>query len=130
MLKKHAIENMADIDKKIRQALSAEDEKLFEDFGEEKTVFELMAMSFQGRMHNFMIIAWVAMFAVFGLAIYSATQYFSTQEVLDRITWAVGFLVSMQFLMGMKIWYWLELSKLATLRDIRRLELRVALHDE
>ncbi len=121
---------MADIDKKIRQALSAEDEKLFEDFGEEKTVFELMAMSFQGRMHNFMIIAWVAMFAVFGLAIYSATQYFSTQEVLDRITWAVGFLVSMQFLMGMKIWYWLELSKLATLRDIRRLELRVALHDE
>lgn len=116
---------MANIDDKIRQALTAEDRALMESLGDEQTVFELIGKSFRGKMKTFIVIAWVAMFAMFSFSIFSLVQLLGATEIAAKINWAVAFIVSMQFLGGMKMWYFLELNKLASARDIRRLELRM-----
>jgi hypothetical protein len=116
---------MNEIDEKIRQALSAEDRALMDEIEEEQTFFDLIGNSFRGKMKTFMVIAWIAMFAMFGLAVYSLVTFLAASEISTKINWGVSFIVSMQFLAGMKIWYFLELSKLAAARDIRRLELRI-----
>ena len=116
---------MTDIDEKIRQALTAEDRALMETIGDEQTVFNLIGKSFRGKMKMFMVIAWVAMFAMFCFAIFSVIQFLAATEISTKLNWGVAFIVSTQFLGGMKMWYFLELNKLASARDIRRLELRM-----
>ncbi|MBT8403197.1 MAG: hypothetical protein KJP18_05015 [Gemmatimonadetes bacterium] len=116
---------MTDIDDRIRQALSAEDRALMDAIGDEQTIFDLIGRSFRGRMKALMVIAWVAMFAMFAFAVLSAVQLLAAPDVDSRINWAVALVVSTQFLLGMKMWYFLELNRLATARDIRRLELRM-----
>lgn len=116
---------MTDIDERIRQALSAEDHDLMKALGDEETVFHLIGRSFRGRMKGLMAVAWVAMFAMFAFAIWSAVQLLGATDIGSRINWAVALIVSTQFLGGMKMWYFMELNKLAAARDIRRLELRI-----
>ncbi|NNF39634.1 MAG: hypothetical protein HKN71_13265 [Gemmatimonadetes bacterium] len=116
---------MTDIDEKIRQALSAEDRAIMDAIGDEQTVFDLIGRSFRGRMRSFMVIAWVAMLAMFVVAVWSAVQFLTATEINAKINWAVALVLSAQLLGGMKMWYFLELNKLAAARDIRRLELRM-----
>ncbi len=116
---------MTDIDDRIRQALTAEDRALMETLGDEQSLFNLIGRSFQGRMKMFMVVAWLAMFAMFVFAVWSVIQFLGATELGTKINWGVAFIVSTQFLGGMKMWYFLELNKLASARDIRRLELRM-----
>lgn len=116
---------MSDIDDQIRRALAAEDNTLPGAMEEPQSVFELIGRSFRGRMKVLMVIAWLAMFAWFGFALFSLFQLLTATEVGTKINWCVGVVVSTQFLAGMKTWYFLELTKLASARDIRRLELRM-----
>ena len=51
--------------------------------------------------------------------------FLGATDLGTKINWGVAFIVSTQFLGGMKMWYFLELNKLASARDIRRLELRM-----
>ena len=116
---------MTDIDDRIRQARTAEDRALIESIGDEQTLFDLIGKSFRGRMKAFMVVAWVAMFAMFVFAVWSVIQFLGATDLGTKINWGVAFIVSTQFLGGMKMWYFLELNKLASARDIRRLELRM-----
>ena len=116
---------MSDIDDQIRRALAAEDNTLLRAIEEPQSIFDLIGRSFRGRMKALMVIAWLAMFACFGFALFSLFQLLSATEVGTKINWCVGVIVSTQFLAGMKTWYFLELTKLASARDIRRLELRM-----
>lgn len=116
---------MTDIDEKIRQALTAEDRALMATIGDEQTIFNLIGKSFQGRMKLLTAVAWVAMLAMFVFAVFSVTQFLAATDLGTKMNWGVAVIVSTQFLGGMKMWYFLELNKLATARDIRRLELRM-----
>lgn len=116
---------MTNIDERIRQALTAEDKALMESMGEEQTVFSLIGKSFRGKMKTLTVVSWVAMFAMFIFVIYSLTQFVGAADISEKLNRGVAFIVSIQFLGGMKMWYFLELNKLASARDIRRLELRM-----
>lgn len=116
---------MNDIDNQIRKALTSEEKQLAGTVGEQQGIFDLIGRSFQGRMKSLIVISWVAMFVWFGFALFSAFKLFGASEVSTKINWGVGVIVAVQFLAGMKMWYFLELTKLATARDIRRLELRM-----
>lgn len=116
---------MTNIDERIRQALTAEDRALMATMGEEQTVFSLIGKSFRGKMKVLTVASWVAMFAMFIFVIFSLTRFLAATDVSDKLNWGVAFIVSIQFLGGMKMWYFLELNKLAAARDIRRLELRM-----
>ena len=121
---------MTDIDERIRQALSAEDRALMETMGDEQGIFTLIGRSFQGKMKAFIVVAWIAMFGMFAFAVLSLIQLLSTTDISAKIQWGVALIVSTQFLGGTKMWYFLELNKLAAARDIRRLELRIMGHGQ
>ncbi len=116
---------MNDIDDKIRQALSAEDQKLINEISDDPSLFELISLSFKSKLKYYIMLVWLVQGFIFSFAIYSAFQYFDSQEVLERITWATVFLLSIIVVSFAKIWYWLELSKIDIKRDIKRLELRI-----
>ena len=117
---------MNELDRKIREALSEEEAELFDEFGREQSVAEMLIESFQGR-HRWINIygaIWMVVFLVAG--VYSAVQMFSVAEVTAMLKWAVGVILCAHIVAMFKVWYWLEIQKNALAREVKRLELQVA----
>lgn len=114
------------IDAKIRAALQQEDSELLEHYGGEQSIQEMVIDSFRGRQRWLVALTFVMLFVFAGLLFYSGYRFLSAETERSMIGWAVGFLFSSVTIGMLKIWYWLELNKNATIREVKRLELQVA----
>ena len=117
---------MNELDRKIREALRQEDAEIFEDFGGEPSVLEMLMETVRGR-HRWLTLLgvfWGIVFMVLGVL--AAIQFFRAQETRDLVMWAAATIVCLSAVSMMKIWYWMELNKNALTREIKRLELQIA----
>ena len=117
---------MKDIDAKIREALRQEDAELWEHYGAEPSVQELMIDTFRGRQRWLVVLAFLMTFIALGLLALCGYRFFQAEEVREMIAWATGFLWALIFIAMVKIWYWGELNKNCLTREVKRLELQVA----
>ncbi|MHC4217224.1 MAG: DUF6768 family protein [Planctomycetota bacterium] len=117
---------MKNIDDTIRAALRAEDRELFEEFGGEQSLFDMVVESFRGRNRwiKLGMFANILVFAVF--AVLTAIQFFQADTMRGMIGWATGFVCCILGTMMMKLWWWAQLDKSALTREIKRLELQIA----
>ena len=117
---------MKELDDKIREALRKEDAELFEDFGGEPSMYEMVMETFRGRYR------WMVMVAVFysivfiALFIFACIKFFNAEATRDMMMWAGLCIVCWFAIFGMKVWYWMELNKNAVTREIKRVELQIA----
>jgi len=89
-------------------------------------LFDLMLESFRGRRRWVNAFAFLSSFAVLGLAIVAAYQFFLAESTRAMIAWATGFLWFVAWVAMLKVWFWLEIQKNSVTCEIRRLELQVA----
>ena len=117
---------MNELDKKIQEALRAEDAELFKDFSEEPSVFEMLVETCRGRHRwlNILGAFWTLVFLVLGIV--AAVKFFSAEGTRDIVMWAAGCIVCVTAVSMLKIWYFLEINKNALTREIKRLELQIA----
>lgn len=117
--------NMEDIDKLIKETLSEEEAKFYEDL-EEQNVFQMLIGLFKGK--NKWIIALVnAMILVFFiLFIYCAVEFFKTDVTNELIIWGLGGFVCLTFVSMLKLFAFMQMDKNALLREIKRLELQIS----
>ncbi len=117
---------MNDLDKKIQEALRAEDAELFKDFAEEPSVFEMLMETCRGRHRwlNILGAFWTLVFLVLGVV--AAVKFFSAEGTRDIVMWAAACIVCVSAVSMFKIWYFLEMHKNALTREIKRLELQIA----
>lgn len=115
------------LDNRIREALAAEVKVEFDPHFNEQSLIEQAMQIFRGRNR------WVtlgAMFWGFGFmvfAVYSMYQFYWATEVKAMIGWTIGFMFSALAVSMMKLWAWMEMEKYTTIREIKRLELQLAL---
>ena len=118
-----------EIDDLVRDALCEEDRELFDNYAGDMSVFEMIGKSFRGRNRWLTIYAFVWTFAFLGLAIWCGVRFFQldseTASTKELIGWAVGFSFSVMTVGLLKIWFWLDMQRHATTREIKRLELAV-----
>ena len=114
---------MKDIDKTIRAALQAEDRELFEEFGGEQSLLEMIAESFRGRQRWIMIGMHLNMLILAALAVISAIEFFRVESIR---AWAAGFIVGCLGTWTVKLWWWTRTDKNSLIREIKRLELQIA----
>lgn len=115
-----------EIDSMIREALSKEDAARFESVGGEQSPFAEAMSLFQGRSRLFSFMAVVVMIAMLALAVFAAIKFMETGRVRDMILWGAVCFIALSGVTTMKIWSWMEMSKNAIRREIKRLELQVA----
>ena len=117
---------MNELDKKIREALRKEDAELFDDFGAEPSVFEMIFETFRGRHWwlSAITVFWSLVFFV--LAIFSATKAVGTEDPSERTIWALAFVFCVLAVSMLKMWFFMEMNKNAITREIKRLELQIA----
>ncbi len=118
---------MNDLDARIREALSQDDNVLQEATRTEAGVWELFFSTMRGRNRFFgiMVNIWIFVFSI--LTVYTVYRFFHTPDIREAITWVAAAFVCVIFVSFLKLWVWMEMNKNAVLREVKRVELQVAL---
>lgn len=116
---------MTNIDQAIRQALSAEDAEFLAKF-EDRSPFNEAIGTFTGKWGALNVLAALMTFAMFGAFVYCAWNAINAAEVRETILWSAGGVIAMLAVAMLKMYFWMEMNKNVTLREIKRLELQVA----
>ena len=117
---------MKNIDDTIRDALRAEDRELFEEFGGEQSLFDMVVESFRGRNLWIKVGMFFNILVFTVLAVVTAIQFFGAETTRGMIGWSTGFLCCCLGTMMMKLWWWAQMDKNSLTREIKRLELQIA----
>lgn len=116
---------MTNLDQAIRDALSAEDAEFLARFEAQSPLNEAMG-AFSGKWGALNVFAAVISFAMFGAFVYCAWNAFSGADARETVLWSAGAVIAMLAVAMLKMYFWMELNKNVTLREIKRLELQVA----
>jgi hypothetical protein len=117
---------MTDLDQAIRESLSSEDTELFDRLGADQALHRQVLATFEGQLRWFNIVGWIAGFVLFGVASVSAWRFVQAQELGDMLRWGAASALAFAGIALIKVWFWLELQKNAIVREVKRLEVRVA----
>jgi len=117
---------MTDFDDRLRTSLSMDDEEFLKNLEGERGLFTQLAASFRGPMG-----VWTGfgMFLTLVLAIlgfYCGFQAFAAAQTRELILWVTGAVLSFNGVSMLKMWMFNRMNMLAILREVKRLELRVA----
>ncbi|OUR91078.1 hypothetical protein A9Q87_11425 [Flavobacteriales bacterium 34_180_T64] len=116
--------HMEDIDKLIKDTLTQEEAKFYDEL-EEQNVLQMLGGLFTGKNKWIMYMMNVMTLIFFGLFIYCTVQFFNTDLTNEMIKWGIGGLVFLFGVSMLKVFAWMQMDKNALLRELKRLELQV-----
>jgi len=114
-----------EIDKMIKEALSSEEAKFYDELGEQ-SLPEMVGGLFVGKMKWLSIVTFIMQIILFVAAIYCAVQFFEVTEVQEMIKWGGGFFLFMLATTTLKVFHWMQMDKNAIMREIKRMEIQLA----
>ena len=117
--------NMEDIDKLIKETLTQEEAKFYEEL-DEQNIFEMLGGLFRGKNKWIMYVMNFMTIVFFVIFIYCAIQFFSTELTNDLIKWSVLGTLCMMAVSMLKLFSWMQMDKNALLRELKRLELQIS----
>ncbi|MEJ2204118.1 MAG: hypothetical protein P8170_08405 [Gemmatimonadota bacterium] len=112
-------------DEVIREALARDEAEGLESPGDPSTL-ALLTETFRGRNRLLAVGGVVANVAFLGVAVFALSRFLVTEDVREMLVWGGAGLLAVLLILAVKIWYWLEMVRLALTRDLKRLELRVS----
>ncbi|AXT20242.1 hypothetical protein D7030_03770 [Flavobacteriaceae bacterium AU392] len=116
--------NIEDIDQLIKDTLTQEEAKFYDEL-DEQNVFEMLGGLFQGKNRWFMYMLNFVTLLFFGFFVYCVIQFFKTEDTNELIKWAIGGVFCMMGVGMLKLFAWMQMDKNALLREMKRLELQV-----
>ena len=117
--------NMEDIDKLIKEALSQEEAKFYDEL-DEQNVLEMLGGLFKGKNSWIMYVMNFMTLVFFAAFILCVTNFFDTENTNELIKWAVGGVVCLLAVSMLKMFAWMQMDKNALLRELKRLELQIS----
>tara|TARA_R110002050_G_scaffold24083_2_gene64240 strand:+ start:29301 stop:29687 length:387 start_codon:yes stop_codon:yes gene_type:complete len=117
--------NKEDIDKLIKETLTQEEAKFYDEL-EEQNLFQMLAGIFKGKNTWLAIIMNITNIIIFGLLIYCIIQTMDVEKTNDLILWVGAVILCFLTMSMIKIYIWMQIHKNAVIREIKRLELQVS----
>ncbi|WP_299902819.1 DUF6768 family protein [uncultured Aquimarina sp.] len=117
--------DMEDIDKLIKETLTEEEAKFYDDL-DEQTIFEMIGGLYKTKNRWIIVIMNIVNLIAFGLFIYCIVKFLETENTNELIKWSVAGLLSIMVASMLKIYSWLQIDKNALIREIKRLELQIS----
>ncbi len=118
--------NNDNIDKIIKEALTQEEVKFYDEL-DEQNLFQMFGGLFSGKLRWLMILINIVMIAWFVLFIYCAIEFFNAEDTKELIKWSVIGFFSMMAIGLLKLFAWMQMDKNAIIRELKRLEYQVSL---
>lgn len=116
---------MSELDKKILEAMKKGTSELH-DSPEETYAPGLIRQSFKGAFRVTFIVLFVVTLAFVALAAWCTYSMFSTDLLDQKIHWLTGVMASFMVLVILRLWFFMELNRLSVIREIKRVELQLA----
>lgn len=116
---------MDDLDRKIEEALSAEDRDFLDSFGEQGLFGQWFSV-YNGKLRWIAVYATVVIFALFGGAVYCGWHFLSADAPLEATRWGAGAVILMVMVGFLKMWFWMRMETNRILREVKRVELQIA----
>ena len=113
-----------EIDQLIRQALSAEEAKFYNELAEQDLT-QMVGGLFQGKMKWFTIMTIIAMLILFVGAVFCAIRFFQTDNIKEMLVWGAGAFMLLFAVGFLKLFQWMQMEKNAIMREIKRMELQI-----
>ncbi len=124
-IKTNSMKHGEKIDDLIKEALSIEEAKFYDELGEQSLIEKLgeVHKGKTGWLASIMTVMHVLIFVVF---VFCTVRFFNTEATNELIKWAsAGFLCMIA--MGMlKLYLWMQMDKNDILRALKRMELQVS----
>jgi len=114
-----------EVDDLIREALRAEDAEALRALGE-PGLPDMVTEVFRGRNRWVGATMTANLLAVTVFAVVCAVKFFGTDSPVLMVRWGAGFFFCVIVAVGCKLWYWMQLDRLAISREIKRVELILA----
>lgn len=114
-----------ELDPLIREALGREEAEVMDRL-HEPSLPDLITSAFRGRF------GWLNLLGIVGTLPFVAgfvvclVGFAGATEVPAMLRWLAGLIGCLVFVGIAKIWFWLELQRIVTARELKRLELQVA----
>ena len=118
---------MSAIDDKIRESLSSEDKEVMESYGKELGFFGLIAESFRGKLKAMVITVFLLVLIFAVILVICAVNFFTVEDIALKLNWLAVGLTALIVIGLLRLWYLMELNRLSVIREIKRLELQIAL---
>ena len=118
--------DMNELDEQIRKALSNEDAALIGDPNDGLRLDQQVLSVIQSgnTFMNSIVIIFSLVF--FGLSVYCVVRFFGTDITKELLTWGFAFGLCTLAMSMLKIWFWMEMQRLAVTREVKRVELLTA----
>lgn len=113
-----------ELDKLIREALETSDQEVLDQL-EDPSMAELLVETFRGRHRRLAMGGVVVNLVVFAGAIWCGVRFLRAGAEREMLLWGAGMFLCLGLVTAIKIWYWLEMNRLALTREIKRVELQV-----
>lgn len=117
--------NMEDIDKLIKETLTEEESKFYDEL-DEQNWFQMIGGLYKGKNAWLVIIMHIMTIVVFGLLIYCIIQTTEVENTNDLMLWIAGALFCFMTMSMLKIFAWMQIHKNAMVREMKRLELQIS----
>lgn len=117
---------MDDLDKKISDMLNAEEKMMMDSF-DEQGIFGQLGTLFQGKSAWLMMLTFVIGFAFAMVGIFAAWKFAITEELIPMLRWGGLAWLGLFSISLIKLWSWMRMETNRTLREIKRLELQIAM---
>jgi len=114
-----------DIDERIEAALSAEDEALLEQYGDEPGYIRQALGLFRGRLGWVMGFVYITQILLFLAALYGVYRVLTVGELMPALQWGVGAVLLVQLTTMLRGFLGTHFEANRLLREIKRLELRL-----
>ncbi len=118
---------MNNLDDQIRKALNPSDAEMLGGPDDGLRVDQLVISTFRSRHWIMTVPIVIVSLVVFALSIWCLVRFFDATETQDMIGWAMGVITGCFMIGFMKVWFWMEMQRIAITREVKKVELLAAM---
>ena len=113
-------------DEQLRRDLSDDDREFLDSLDDERGMYAQIGDTFRGSMRGWTAFAFVLSLSFFAGCVYMLIKLFGTPPLNEALLWLAGFIWMSLGVAMIKMWFWLRMHQIALLRELKKIELRVA----
>lgn len=117
---------MEDIDLLIKETLSQEEAKFYDEL-DEQNLFQMLGGLFLGKMKWLILLINIIILVFFVLFVYCVFQFTYADETNELIRWTVYGSFSMLIVGTLKMYLFMQMDKNSIKRELKRIEFQISI---
>lgn len=117
------------IDKKIKEELESEAANIDQVLAHQEGIFSMLTNAYKGALGGWVILVTIITLAVSSIIVWAGYEFFFVESLLEhKLHWGVVLIISLIIQISLKMWTFMEMNRMSTLRELKRLELAISKH--